>query len=115
MAYLNNNYDIKRNLNAMYGVQGPKDKTWFVFNDYPFKVLNKTEFTISLAHFATNYKADFDISKRFYNSFFRRIDAEKYRLLESMKYYNVHNELENYEIVKNEFDNIETLHPEWLI
>lgn len=115
MAYLNNNYDIKRNLNAMYGVQGPKDKTWFVFNEYPFKVLNKKEFNINLADFATNYKGECDISKSFYNSFFRRVDAEKHRLVQSMEYYAFHDDTNNFMIAQNEFNNIEILHPEWLI
>ena len=88
---------------------------WFIFNIYPFQVLNKEEFRIELERLENLDNTYWNLNKGIYNSFNRRIDAEKYRLTNCMEYYAYHNDTNNYMITANEFNNIELLHPEWLI
>lgn len=105
------------NLNSfMYNAPKPVPSKWFVFNNFPFDVLNKTEFKVQLEIVEKNGTDGWWLKhKKLYGNFFNRLEAEKYRLTKCMEYYTQHDDTNNYMIAKNEFNNIKTLHPEWLI
>lgn len=82
---------------------------YYVMNTFPFDVVHKDELIKHVLQY------DINVSKKPFESYDRRLDAEMHKLIALKQYHLESKDLINAQKVQKQLDNIKEDYPEWLI